>query len=111
VDYWRWDGSLRSAHGNDDSIGGAVYVVPHFGKFSLPLRLEYIDQGESQIYLDSVDAKQIYTATVSPTYHILDNAYVRADLGYVHAEDGFTDKDGNTKSGRVCIAAEIGYTF
>lgn len=111
VDYWRWDGSMKSAHGNDDSIGGAVYIVPHLGKFSIPLRLEYIDQGESGIYLDSINAKKIYTATLSPTYHILNNAYVRADVGYVHAKDGFTDNDGNTKSDRVCFAVEIGYKF
>jgi hypothetical protein len=111
VDYWRWDGSMKSAQAEDDSIGGALYVVPHFGKFTIPLRLEYIDQGKSGIYLDSVNAKQIYSTTLSPTYNILDNAYVRADIGYVHAKDGFTDNDGNTKSYRVCLAVEIGYTF
>jgi hypothetical protein len=111
LDYWRWEGDMRSAHGDDDSIGGAFYIVPRFGKFSVPLRLEYIDQGKSGIYLDSEDAKQIYAATLSPTYHLLDNAYVRADLGYVKADDGFIDKDGKVKSDRVCLAAEIGYTF
>lgn len=111
VDYWRWDGSEKGSHGDDDSIGGAFYVVPHIGNFSIPLRLEYIDQGESGIYLDSPDAKQIYTCTLSPTYHFLGNAFVRADVGYVYAKDGFTDDDGNLKSDRVFFAFEAGYTF
>ena len=111
LDYWQWEGDMKSVHVDDDSIGGALYIVPHFGKFSIPLRLEYIDQGKSGIYLDSVDAQQIYAVTLSPTYHILDNAYVRADLGYVKADDGFTDEDGKVKGDRVCLAAEIGYIF
>jgi hypothetical protein len=111
LDYWQWEGNMKSLHGDDDSIGGALYIVPHFGNFSLPLRLEYIDQGKSGIYLDSEKAQQIYAATLSPTYHILENAYVRADLGYVNADDGFTDEGGKVESDRVCLAAEMGYIF
>lgn len=112
VDYWRWDNnSIQSARRDNDSIGAAVYVIPHFGKFSLPLRLEYIDQGESEIYLDGAGAKHIYAGTLSPTYHIIDNAYVRMDVGYVHANDGFTGNHGNMRSDRGFLAVEIGYTF
>ncbi len=111
VDYWNWDSSMKNLHGDDDSIGGAFYVVLHFGKFSIPVRLEYIDQGKSGIYLENPDAQEIYAVTVSPTYHILDNAYVRADVAYVNADDGFADNNGNLKSDRVCLAVEVGYTF
>jgi hypothetical protein len=111
LDYWSWDSGMKTAHGSDSSIGAAVYIVPHFGKISIPMRLEYIDQGKSGIYLDNANAQKIYAATLSPTYHIRDNAYVRMDLGYVKADDGFTDNDGNVKSERVCLAAEIGYLF
>jgi hypothetical protein len=111
LDYWHWQGDQKSAHGSDAAIGAAFYVVPHFGQFSLPIRLEYIDQDKSGIYLDSVDARQIYAATVSPTYHFRDNIYVRADLGYVNADDGFADDDGKVKSDRICLAAEVGYQF
>jgi predicted porin len=111
VDYWRWDSSQQSAHDSDSSIGAAVYVTPHFGKFSIPLRLEYIDQDKSGMYIDNIDTKQIYAATLSPTYHFRDNIYVRADLGYVKADNGFTDDDGNIKDDRICFAAEVGYLF
>jgi hypothetical protein len=111
LDYWVWDGSMKSVHPSESSIGGAIYVCPSFGKFSIPLRLEYIDQGESEIYIESINAKHIYTATISPTYHILDNAYLRVELSYVKADSAFADKSGNLENERIYLAAEIGYLF
>jgi Putative beta-barrel porin-2, OmpL-like. bbp2 len=111
LDYWRWEGSQKDTHASDAAIGAAFYVTPHFGRFSLPLRLEYIDQDKSAIYLDSANAKQIYAATLSPTYHFRDNIYVRADLAYVKADEGFADDDGNVENERICLAAEIDYLF
>jgi hypothetical protein len=111
IDYWVWDSSMKSAHASESSIGGAIYVCPSFGKFSIPLRLEYIDQGESEIYIESINAKHVYTATISPTYHILDNAYLRAELSYVKADSAFADKSGNLEDERIYLAAEIGYLF
>ncbi len=111
MDYWKWDSSLAANHVDDSSIGVAFYITPHFGKFSIPVRLEYIDQGKSGIYLESVEAQQIYSVTLSPTYNFLAHAYIRADFGYVRADEGFADSDGNPRSDRLCLAAEIGYTF
>lgn len=111
LDYWHWDGNMADLHEDDSSIGGAFYVVPHFGNFSLPLRLEYIDQGKSAIYLDNENAHTIYAATLSPTYRFQSNVYLRTDIGYVRADDGFMDNNGNLKGDRICLAAEIGYTF
>jgi Putative beta-barrel porin-2, OmpL-like. bbp2 len=111
MDYWRWDDSLSDLHEDDSSLGGAFYVIPHFGDFSIPLRLEYIDQGKSTFYLDNVNTHTIYAVTLSPTYRFSPHAYLRADFGYVHADDGFTDSNDNVKNDRVCLAAEIGYTF
>lgn len=111
VDYWKRDVGMKSSHGDDHAVGGALYVVPHFGRFSLPLRLEYVDQGNSGLYLGGVSANRVYTATLSPTYRIRDNAYVRADAGYARAKNGFMDDDGHVKSDRVCLAVEIAYTL
>jgi hypothetical protein len=36
LDYWVWEGSMRSAHASESAIGGAIYVCPSFGKFSIP---------------------------------------------------------------------------
>jgi len=111
VDYWRWAQGMASQVGRRYSIGGAFYLVPHFGRFSLPLRLEYIDQGKSGIYLDAPTAKEIAAATLSPTYALTPKAYLRAEVAYVHARGGFADKDGTTKNSRIALAAEVGYHF
>ena len=111
VDYWFWDDGVKDIHEDSSSIGSAFYITPHFGKFSLPLRLEYVNQGRSGIYLDTAAAKEIYAATLSPTYHIIDNAYIRADIGYARADSGFTGSSGNPKEDRFVVAAEVGYLF
>jgi hypothetical protein len=111
LDYWRWDGSLADLHADDSALGGAFYVIPKFGDFSIPLRIEYIDQGKSAFYLDNENTHEIYAVTVSPTYHFSTHAYVRADFAYVRADNGFTNSDGSLKDEQMCLAAEIGYTF
>ena len=111
IDYWNWDTAMRGYYGSKSSIGGALYVVPRFGHFSLPVRLEYIDQGESRIYTGNVNAKRIYTATVSPTYTFCKTAYVRIESAYVRADDTFADKNQTPKNNRICLAAEVGYLF
>jgi hypothetical protein len=111
LDYWRWAQGMASQVGRRYAIGGAFYLVPHFGRFSLPLRLEYIDQGTSGIYLDAPAAKNITTATLTPTYTLTEKAYLRAEVAYVHARDGFAKKDGTVKDGRLALAAEVGYRF
>ncbi len=111
TDYWQWAGSQQSTHGDDSAFGVAVYVTPFFCKFSLPVRLEYIDQGQSGIFLENESTHRIYAITVSPTYRLRDNAYIRADVAYVRATDGFADDDGKPKSERIAFAIELGYTF
>jgi hypothetical protein len=109
IDYWQWDSRMKTTHGSDSSIGTALYFVPKFDKVSIPVRLEYIDQGQSGIYIDN--APEIYAATVSPTYHYNDHIYIRADAGYVKADKGFADENGTLKDDRVVLAAEVGFRF
>lgn len=111
IDYWVRDTTMNGAFGSRSALGGAFYIVPHFGRFSLPVRLEYIDQGKSRIYIDNADAKHIYAATISPTFRFCDSAYIRAETAYVNADNAFADKDGNSKNNRICLAAEVGYIF
>lgn len=110
VDYWRWNASMDDGR-DKTAVGFAVYAAPTFGSFSVPVRLEYIDQGKSLIYIEEPDAKRIYTMTVSPTYRYGDHAYVRLEAAYAHADHGFADTDGNPESKRVCATAEVGYLF
>ena len=111
VDWWQWDKARANYYGRRSSLGGAFYAVPCFGKFSVPIRLEYINQGNSKMYLDDPETKKIYAATISPTYKFREDSYLRLESSYVKASKGFADKDGQTKDSRVYLAAEIGYLF
>ena len=110
-DYWRWTGSLSSDFDRKYAMGLALYVAPSFGSFSLPVRVEYVNQGGSRIYVDNADTKTLWSATVTPTYKVTEKAYVRAEASFVHGRDAFADDDGNAKSSRVYLAGEVGYVF
>lgn len=111
IDYWTWDKRGRSLYGSGSSIGVAVYISPNFGKLSIPVRLEYVNQNESQIYVESPTAKQIYAATVSPTWHFNENAYIRAESAYVKADGAFSDENGQTRDNRIHMAIELALLF
>jgi hypothetical protein len=111
IDYWTWDDRVKDMYGSRSSIGAAIYICPNFGELSIPVRLEYIDQKKSQIYIESPDVKKIYAATISPTWHFNENIYVRAESAYVKADGGFADNTGNTKNSRISLAVELGFMF
>jgi hypothetical protein len=111
IDYWNRDAEKSTLYGSRSSLGGGFYIAPQFGHFLIPLRLEYIDQGESRIYIDNADAKHIFAVTISPTYWFGENAYMRVESAYVNADDAFAEKNGDIKNSRICLAAEVGYLF
>jgi len=111
LDYWRWSDEVASHFDGRSSIGAALYLAPSFGNFSLPLRLEYIHQGKSEIYLSSEDAEDIYAATFTPTYNFTDNILIRTEGSYVHAEDGFSDHNGKPKDDKFLFSTELVFKF
>ena len=111
LDYWHWEQGEAPNGGRRYATGGALYLVPRFGEFFLPLRLEYIDQGTSGVYLEAAEAKTITTVTLSPTYNLTEQAYLRAEAAYVHAREGFAKDDGTPKDDRLALAMEVGYRF
>jgi hypothetical protein len=111
IDYWTWDDDVKDLYESESAIGAAFYVCPKFGNFSIPVRLEYINQNKSQIYIESPAAKQIYAATISPTWHFNKNSYIRAESAYIKANGGFADEDGKTRDNRVNFAVELGFIF
>ncbi len=111
VDWWQRDKTASNQYSRKSSIGGAFYMIPEFGKFSLPIRVEYIDQGGSEMYLDNPETKKIYAATISPTYRCTKASYIRLESSYVQATKGFADKDGEPKDDRIYLATEFGYLF
>jgi hypothetical protein len=111
IDYWRWSSEMDAYFEDHSSIGAALYLAPSFGKFSFPLRLEYIDQGKSGIYLPSPDAESIYAATLTPTYNFTDNVLIRTEGSYVHADNGFSNRKGNPKDDKFLFSSEVVVKF
>ena len=111
VDYWRWSSEMNRSFEDRSSVGAALYLAPSFKQFSLPLRLEYIQQGKSGIYLPSQDAEYIYAATFTPTYNFTDNVFIRTEGSYVHADDGFSDRKGRPKDDKFLFSAEFVVKF
>jgi hypothetical protein len=111
VDYWRWSSEMERYFEDHSSIGAALYLAPSFKKFSLPLRLEYIQQGKSKIYLPIQDAEDIYAATITPTYNFTDNVLIRTEVAYVHADNGFTDHKGKPKDDKFLFSSEVVLKF
>jgi hypothetical protein len=111
IDYWSWDDQMESLYGSKSSIGGAIYICPNLGNFSIPVRIEYIDQDEIQIYIEIPDTKHIFAATISPTWHFNENIYVRTEAAYIKADGAFADKNGYIKDNRINLALELGFLF
>jgi hypothetical protein len=111
IDYWKWSKDVENLYEKDSSIGAAFYICPNFEKFSIPIRLEYIKQDKSRIYTENPDAHDIYSATVSPTWHFSDSTYIRAEAAYINGDSAFEDKTGNSKDQRLNLAVELGYMF
>jgi hypothetical protein len=111
IDYWTWDDNVKDLYGSESSIGAAFYICPNFGQLSIPFRFEYINQDESRTYIESPTAKQIYAATVSPTWHLNESSYIRAESAYVKADGGFADEKGRTRDNRINFAVELGFLF
>jgi hypothetical protein len=111
IDYWSWDSRMKNLYGSASSMGGAFYICPNFGNLSVPTRFEYINQDKSQVYLESLNAKHIYAATVSPTWYFDENTYIRAESAYVKADGAFADEQGKTRDNRINLAIELGFLF
>ena len=102
---------MKDLYESTSAIGGAVYISPNFGNLSIPLRLEYIRQKNSQMHIENPNTKHIYAATVSPTWHYNENTYIRAEAAYVKADGAFADENGSPKDIRTNLALEAGFTF
>ncbi len=111
VDYWRWSSKMGRYFEDRSSIGAALYLAPSFNKFSLPLRLEYIQQGKSGIYLPNLDAESIYAATLTPTYNFTNNLLIRAEGAYVHADNGFSDRKERPSDNKFLFSTELVFKF
>ena len=107
ADYQWLDDSAKSPGQDDSAFGIALYVTPNFGNVSIPVRLEYFDEGTSGIYWGGADKG--YTATITPTFRPTENTFLRAEVAYIS-----TDRKvfrGGTKDNKTTFAVELGFTF
>lgn len=111
---YQWLDSTAKVSGNDSKgYGVAGYVVPKFGNLSLPVRIEYVNDGskgkESGIYSN---VSKAWTFTATPTFRPTKNTYVRAEVSYVNSDNKiFKDNSGNPKDTKVSATAELGFLF
>ena len=107
LDYQWLDDSAKAPGQDDTAYGVALYVIPNFGNISLPIRLEYFNEGTSGIYLGGADNG--YTFTVTPTFKPSSNTYVRGEVAYVSTDNPVFK--GGTKDSKTTVAIEVGFTF
>ena len=104
---------LDNRDDNFTAIGMAFYLSTTWLQFEFPLRIEYVSDGDSNVYGNAngnVDAA--YTITFSPSYHQGKNAYLRVELVWVSSKNEiFVDDSGAAKSGQVSLATQLGYEF
>jgi hypothetical protein len=111
ADYWNWNKKWNGYYGDKSSIGASLYISPKFDKIELPVRIEYINQGDSKIYTDSTEADNIFAITLTPTYNFSDTAYFRIEGAYINADKSFEDNSGNLRDSRYYFSSEVGLRF
>ncbi|MDH5218235.1 MAG: porin [Gammaproteobacteria bacterium] len=92
-----------------DAYAVAVYAIPHYQNYYLPLRVEYVKEGDSRIFgLD-----RAYTLTISPTIYMADNTFVRIEASYVSSANDVFQRmsDGLTSFTKWSMNAQVGYYF
>jgi len=108
IDFHAFDDKPAGAD-DDSGFGIAVYAVPTLAPtITLPVRLEYISDGDSGIYgFDSG-----FTLTATPTMNVGKHGFVRAEISYVTADNKmFADEDGKAEDTKTSFAFQVGYKF
>jgi len=108
IDYTTLDSKAKT--GSDSSaLGVGVYVAPKFGMIDLPIRVEYMSDGDTGVYYGM---KTGYTFTITPTYNISKSMYVRAELSTVSSDNKiYMDKNGKAQASKTSAAFQMGYRF
>ena len=100
---YQWLDSNSSKKG----YGIALYVIPQFGKFSIPIRTEYVkDKDDSGIY--GFNNKGTYSFTLTPTYKLSEHTTIRAEYSYVKSND---DNAFNGSDHKGIASLQLSFTF
>lgn len=123
VDFINKADAIKTSGSDDNAYGVALYAtMPLTDKFTLPVRLEYVNDGTSGIYnLDGNPDPQLlggldnsaWTLTVTPTYNFNNHMFVRGEVAYVMADkDGaYVDDDGAADDNAWTVGVQAGVRF
>ncbi len=113
VDYQWFDDSAKADGQDDSAYGVALYVIPQLTEtVSIPVRLEYVDEGTSDIY--GVAGDNAWSVTITPTWSPTSNTYLRAEFAYVSTDQkGFYDGPtaADAEDTRTFVGVEAGFRF
>lgn len=133
-DYIKKDDAISDIDGNDadtlpdypdDSAWGvAININPSLGDIALPIRIEYVNNGDTQdagysnrgsgLFLTGYGTT--WSFTITPTIKPTPNTFVRVELGYVTSDQDVYyenpgDEPANGTSSRTVAALELGFAF
>jgi hypothetical protein len=113
ADYQWLDDSAKTPGSDDSAFGIALYVIPQLSdSVSVPIRLEYVDEGTSDIY--GVAGDNAWSFTITPTWSPTSNSYLRAEFAYVSTDQkGFYDGPAaqDAEDTRTFVGVEAGFRF
>jgi len=122
-DYLSKSKATKVAGTDDTAYGLALYAtVPMSGNWSLPMRLEYVNDGTSNLYglqytnptTTNLEKNSAVTFTVTPTYNFSSSTFVRAELAYASTskKDGtYVDDKGAVTDSNIVVSAQGGVLF
>ena len=124
VDYTTLDDAAKrpSSVNADDSAWGVALNInidlldAQIANVTFPIRIEYVDNGDSDDALGSgiylTGKKGTWSFTITPTWKPTKNTFARVELGYVSTDQEiFQEDDGTTKDSRTVAAFEAGFLF
>lgn len=123
IDFLMKADAIKNATPNtdDSAVGFAIYAsMPVMPKVTIPVRLEYVSDGTSDLYglsggttSATAVSNSAITLTVSPTYHFSDSTFVRAELAYVSTDKKlpYVDDKGKATDSSVVLSAQAGVLF
>jgi hypothetical protein len=117
IDYQSKAEAAKAAGSDDNAYGVALYAaLPLGARASLPVRVEYVDDGTSGLYgLGAPSASNsAITLTVTPTYNFSASTFVRAEVAYVSTDkkvNAYVDDKGAADDGNLMVGIQGGVRF
>lgn len=114
ADYWfASERDLPPGATDDNGWGIGLWVAPTFQMFSVPVRLEYVNGGDTGLFSTPLgNTDSAFTVTVTPTYYFTNNAFVRAELAFISSDnDVFLNDDGELEDSNTSFNLQGGFVF